>query len=142
MSQSIACHTKTSRGRALPEVDVRTRNHSRPVSSRTPLHDAHGLAVGQWALRISVVWGDATRRRRARRAARIAAPGILSAINKPRGAFQCASPAEPNAIGTAGGCLAASQTPLCLHGENGCYHAWRAASCRTNEEHRVTILGS
>jgi hypothetical protein len=33
--------TKTSRGRALPWLDVRTRHHSRSVSSRTPLHDTH-----------------------------------------------------------------------------------------------------
>jgi hypothetical protein len=83
------------------------------------------------------------------------APGIIiSAINKTRGACTVRAdlPANqtPSALlmGPPGTAVAAQAMgpggpPLCLHrGENRCYRALRAPRSRTNEEHRMTILGS
>jgi hypothetical protein len=127
--------------------------HARPQPARfLPERPAR---AGSWAVGLAGL--RCLGRRRAASAPRIAAPGILSAITKTRGActVRCRSPAEPPAIGTADGPGTAGggasygspaawppDPALSTPGENGCYRARRAASLRTNEEHRVTILGS
>jgi hypothetical protein len=114
---SLVIRKCRGQGITVGECLARATDRSRPVSSRTPLHGTHGLAVGQWACR-SQLFGETLQGEGGLLAHRVAAPGISSAMNKPRGA--CTVRADLPANHTPSALLMGPGTAVAARAEPGC----------------------